>query len=106
MKRDLLAAGAAIAFFLMLTGVSEAGGRVAHRYSAPAVIHSQHYPVIVHGVPHGHTAWKNRHYYERYDRYHKRHPGRDVHYDRQRHYHGHVPGAWYQPGFSLSIGIW
>ncbi|PKN64299.1 MAG: hypothetical protein CVU57_15475 [Deltaproteobacteria bacterium HGW-Deltaproteobacteria-15] len=106
MKKHLITAGAALAFFLMWTGVSDAGGRIAYHSSSPIVIHSPHHAVVVHGRPYAHPAWKNRHHYDRYDRYRHRHAGRNVHYDRRGHFSRHVPGAWYRPGFSFSIGVW
>jgi len=105
MKKYLITAGAALAFFLMWTGVSNAGGRIAFHSSSPVVIHSPHHPVVVHGRPQLHPAWKNRHHYDRYGRNH-RHTGRDVRYDRRGNSSRYVPGSWYQPGFSLSIGVW
>lgn len=105
MKKYLITAGAALALFLTWTGVSTAGDRIIYYSRSPVVVHSQR-PVVVHGRPHAKPAWNNRHHYDRHDRYQHRYAGKDVYHDRRGHSSPSTHGSWYQPGFSLSLGIW
>lgn len=107
MKKFLIAAGSAMLLAMSWGGLSHAGDRIIYYSPAPAVVYSPYGPVVVPGRPHGHVAWKE---YDRSFRYPKRHHYGYVTKDFRPYYHGysspHRSGAYYEPGFSLSIGIW
>jgi hypothetical protein len=107
MKKFLIAAGAALVLAISGSGSSHAGERIIYYSPAPVVVYSHRAPVVVPGRPHGHVVWKDHDRFGRnYRKYHHGYVGRDIH----RHYRGYpspyLSGSYYQPGFSLSIGLW
>ncbi len=106
MKKFLIAS--VVAAVLVVSGVelSHAGGRVVYYSPAPVVVYSPYAPVVVPAPPHGRVIWKERGHYKRHHkRHHRGYLLKEVPCYHRGYPAPYVPGPYYQPGFSLSIGL-
>lgn len=107
MKKVLILAGAAILLTISWAGLSHARDRIIYYSPAPVVVYSPHVPVVVPSRPLGHAGWKDRdHAYRHNKRHHRGYAVRDFHRSRHGYSSPYAVGTYYQPGFSLSIGVW